>query len=155
MKNKKAVYLLVVLIAGIWGVIIYRFFNFASSSENSTAFQSSFVPPVLSSGTADTFSIAANYRDPFLGRVEVRSEVKKPAVNPLPKKAVEPLKWPTITYGGVIKSRKSNSQLCMVIINGQSNFMKEGDAIADVKLKKVYKDSIEVTFQKEKRMIKK
>jgi hypothetical protein len=56
----------------------------------------------------------------------------------------------------MIKSRsKSNAQLCMVNINGQSNFMKEGDALVDVLLKKVYKDSIEVVFQKEKKIIRK
>lgn len=155
MKNKKAVYLLIILIAGIWAVILYRFFNFASSDDGNTEFQSSFVPPVLNASVNDTFSISANYRDPFLGKVQ-SDEVKKPKVTqPQPKKVIEPLKWPTITYGGMIKNRKSSAQLCMVSINGQSNFMKEGDAIADVELKKIYKDSIEVVFQKEKKVIRK
>jgi hypothetical protein len=80
---------------------------------------------------------------------------KIPKDPPPPKKVLVPTQWPAITYGGVIKSRKSNAQLCMVNINGQSNFMKEGDVIADVMLKKVYKDSIDVVFHKEKRVVRK
>jgi hypothetical protein len=155
MKNKKAVYFVLALILGIWAVILYRVFNFASSSNDNVDVQSSFVPPVLNSNAADTFSIFANYRDPFLGKTETPGENKKVKIVPIPKKVVEPLKWPAITYGGMIKSRKSNAQLCMVVINGQSNFMKEGDGASDILLKKVYKDSIEVVFQKEKRVVRK
>lgn len=155
MKNKKVVYLLILVIAGIWAFILYRFFAF-SSSPNNPEFQALFVPPVLTSTTSDTFSISANYRDPFLGKTETKVESNRPKTTPVPKKVVELLKWPAITYGGMIKNRKSNAaQLCMVVINGQSNFMKEGDIIADVQLKKVYKDSVEVVFQKDKKMIKK
>jgi hypothetical protein len=155
MKNKKAVYFLVILIAGIWGVILYRIFNFSSSPDNNTELQASFVSPVLNPNTADTFSISLNYRDPFLGKTEAPVQNKKQKPVPIPEKVVEPTKWPSISYGGMIKSRKSNAQLCMVMINGQSNFMKEGDAIADIQLKKIYKDSIELMFQKEKRVVRK
>ncbi len=154
MKNKKGVYLLVILIAAIWAFIIYRFFASSSSATN-PELHSTFIAPVLNSNASDTFSISANYRDPFLGRTEAKILHKGPTVPAPPKKAIEPLKWPTVTYGGMIKSRKSNSQLCMVVINGQSSFMKEGDVNADVQLRKVYKDSIEVVFQKEKRVVKK
>lgn len=155
MKNKKVAYLLVVLIAGIWAVILYRFFSFSSSSDHTVQIESSFIPPALSSGIIDTFSISANYRDPFLGKTETPSKSKKSKAVPIPKKAIEPLKWPVITYGGMIKSRKSNAQLCVVVINGQSNFMKEGDATSEVQLKRVFKDSIEVVFGKERRIMRK
>jgi hypothetical protein len=155
MKSKKAVYVLVILIAGVWGVILYRIFNFAASPDDNIELQSSFVPPVLNSNAADTFSIFENYPDPFLVKTEPRIESKKINPVPVPKKVVEPLKWPAITYGGMIKSHKSNAQLCMVMISGQSNFMKEGDLVSEIQIKKIYKDSIEVVFQNEKRMVRK
>ena len=55
----------------------------------------------------------------------------------------------------MIKNQKTNKQVYLVTINNQDNMMKPGDVISDVELKKVYRDSIEVTFHKEKKVIKK
>lgn len=155
MKNKKTVYLVLPVVVGLWALVIYKVVQIYSASEEKVTSANAFIPPVLISSAADTFSIAADYIDPFLGRSIVKSDHKASEPTQLPKKIMEPLKWPAIAYGGMIKSRKSNDQLCMVVINGQSNFMKEGDITKDVQLKKVYKDSIEVVFQKEKRMVRK
>jgi len=155
MKNKKTVYLVLPVVVGLWALVIYKVVNIYSASEKAVVSTSSFVPPVFVSNTMDTFSITANYRDPFLGKTEVPAVKKTPVVAPPPKKVIEPTPWPAVTYGGVIKSRKSNEQLCMVSINGQTNFMKEGDVISDVLLKKIYKDSIDVVFRKEKRVVRK
>ena len=155
MKNKKTVYLVLPIVIGLWALVIYKVVHIYSSSDETVVASSSFVPPILKSNFSDTFSIAATYRDPFLGKT-VSPTVSKTSIAPQPlKKISEPTKWPGITYGGVIKSRKSNAQLGMVSINGQTNFMKEGDVISDVLLKKIYKDSIDVVFQKEKRVVRK
>jgi hypothetical protein len=156
MKSKKTVYLVLPVVIGLWALVIYKIVNIYSASEGKLVAASSFIPPVLIANSNDTFSITANYRDPFLGKTETPAAVNNtPKTPPPPKKIAEPTKWPVITYGGVIKSRKSNAQLCMVSINGQTNFMKEGDVLSDVQLKKIYKDSIDVVFQKEKRVVKK
>ena len=63
--------------------------------------------------------------------------------------------WPSITYEGMIKNQTSSRQLALLIINGESHFMKIDDQINGVEVLKIYKDSVQVVFEKIKRMIKK
>jgi type II secretory pathway component PulC len=155
MKNKKTVYVILPVVIGLWALVIYKIVTIYSASEGTVVNTGSFVLPILISNSADTFSIAANYRDPFLGKKESPAPDNAPKPAPRPEKVAEPIQWPAITYGGVIKSRKSNVPLCMVSINGQTNFMKEGEVAAGIQLKKIYKDSIDVLFRKEKKVVRK
>jgi hypothetical protein len=155
MKNKRAVYIVLPAVIGLWALVVYKVFQLYSPTNQEGQLHSSFVPPILTLNNNDTFSIIADYRDPFLGKMQ--AEVKQTKHNPAPPSQKIPvvLTWPNVSYGGVIKSRKSNEQVCMVSINGQSIFMKVGDSNADVQLKKIYNDSIEVVFNKQTKFIKK
>ena len=154
MKNKKSVYILLPIVIAIWGAVIYQFMSFGSSDANIHP-KSSLSLPTIQNAKVDTFSISADYRDPFLGKV---AEVKKsdiPKVKAVPMQVKSALPWPTISYGGVIKNQKSSKQLCLLSISGQDNIAQAGDVVEGVELKKVWKDSIEVLFQQEKRIIRK
>ena len=158
MKNKKAIYILLPLVAIIWGIIIYKVFSAIGSKaiEPSDNFSYSSMLPVKTS--IDTFSIIANYRDPFLGKMMVHSsendQPAKPVIK-IEKPKPVPAQWPSIAYHGMIKNQKTGKQLYLVKINNTDNMMKRGEIISDVELKETYKDSIEVVFKKEKRMIRK
>lgn len=103
--------------------------------------------------SVNSFTISGHYRDPFLGRIFLENTtINKPkSVKEIQIKVIVP--WPNIIYGGMIKNQKSSSQIAMININQQDNLMKVGDEIYGIQLLKIYKDSILVSFQKEKRMI--
>jgi len=137
---------------------MYRIFSVVASSESVNRQQSNDDGTLnIESTLLDTFSIVANYRDPFLGKM---ISINKPVFNSLTKiaktqKTIQSVQWPLIVYNGMIKNQKSNKQVVMVQINGQSNLMREKEIFAGIELMKIYKDSIEVGYQKQMKIIKK
>jgi hypothetical protein len=139
-KNKNLLYILILGTLLIWGVILYKIMNVIGSEKDELNSEKNYIAMVdKNESLPDTFTILANYTDPVV-------ELQKPIV-------ITP--WPAIVYLGVIKNQKSNKQFVMVQINNQSNAMKLGEIIEGVTLLKVYKDSVEVKFNKEKKFIKK
>lgn len=162
MKNKKLLYVLIPAVLLLWGVIIYKIFNVVNGSKSEEVYKSSFIENSDDENLIDTFSIHPNYRDPFLGKIVKKSspsENKVPNINPNPiaQKKATPTStvWPTLVYSGLIKNQKSNKTLALVQINGQAHIMKIADIEAEVELTKIFRDSIEVKFQKEKRFVRK
>ena len=155
MNKKVLTYILVIAIMIIWGNGIYMLMNRIHNQNNTNTGIGNFVPPELPKSLMDTFHIKADYRDPFLGGTKKVSVPTNTAtiIKPVPIPVV--IKWPTITYFGMIKNQKSNKQLVIVTIDGQSHNMKTGSIVSEVTLNKIYKDSIEVTYQKNKKIIKK
>ena len=155
MKNKKAVYVLFPLLIAVWGTIAYKIFS-AGSSDNNIIPQNNFSMPKIENTGFDTFSISANYRDPFLEKsvvIDKKQDIPK-IKTPKPEIKAD-IPWPAITYGGMIKNQRSSKQLYMVQVNGSDNIAKEGDMISGVQLTKAWKDSIQIMFQKKKKVIKK
>lgn len=151
--------MLLLLVTIIWGIIFYRIVFVASSDPILSATES--IQPVKYTNTSvpDTFSIFANYRDPFFNKIipgpaSNLNKVKAPTPAKV-EKIVVPLKWPSLSYGGIIKNQKSGKQLVLININGEESIIKAGDEISGIHLLKVYKDSIEVSFQKEKKTVSK
>ena len=78
MKKNNKTYLLLAVVIGIWGFIGFRLLNVVNPSPiENTAFVSNetYVPKQLKA--RDTFSLALNYRDPFLGTVSAPKKAKK------------------------------------------------------------------------------
>src|ERR1051325_867816 len=157
MRNKKALYVLLPVVILIWGIIIYKFYKAFNSDEEiqQNNFSFSSLSPVKT--TVDTFSILADYRDPFLGKIAATpsSSDKPKNQTKVEKSKPEPIVWPAIIYKGMIKNQKTGKQLYLVTINNQDNMMKPGDVFAEVELKKTFKDSIIVLYRKETKTIKK
>ena len=154
MKNKKVIYfVLIPIVIAIWGYMIYEFISFGST-DNTIQAPNNFSVPHLENAGPDTFSISADYRDPFLGKPVEEKNSSTPKVKAPPTVKAE-LPWPKITYGGVIKNQKSSKQLYLVQVSGNDHIMREGDAAEDVQLAKAWKDSIQVLFQKEKKVVRK
>jgi len=157
MKNKKLLYILIPCTLLLWGMIVYKIFSVATNNNDDSFKSAVFTPSISNKAASDTFSIHPSYRDPFLGTANKKTISTDK--NSVPKKTTPPavikntIPFPQITYGGLIKNTKSNKQLVMVLINGQSNIMKIGDIISEVELTKIFRDSIEVRFLKEKKFI--
>lgn len=159
MKNKKIVYVLIPVTLIVWGLIFYKIFSgIYGGADVPVAGGNEFIAGDSNETMNDTFSIHPDYRDPFLGKFtkpaiiqDHRSDAVAKKVTATPVMSV----WPSIVYGGLIRNQKSNKQLIMLVVNGQSTTAKTGDLVSGVEITKVYKDSIEVKFGKEKRFVRK
>jgi hypothetical protein len=148
MKNKKAVYALIFVVLLIWGIVFYRIFSYVQKSDETAATVSA---PAQSNNhrPKNIPDIKADYRDPFLGSVPkkvapasniIRKEIKKPTAP-----------WPTVVYSGMIRSSGKANVIAILQINGKEFLGKPGDTAGGIMIKKIYKDSVELVFNKEKR----
>jgi hypothetical protein len=162
MRKKKMLDVMLPLTIGIWVVVIARIYSAFHSQPkifdnviNTANYDTS------KENINDTFSIINNYRDPFEIGMSKQSSIK--IVNPdsrIPHTIKDaPAKketiWPVIQYSGMIKNQKSNKQLAMVLINGNLKNLKSGEVCENVTICKIFKDSIEIMFEKQKRFYKK
>ncbi len=157
MKNKKLIYILLPLALFVWGMIVYRIFFQTNTPEEHIAFMPNTTVKKSDVVLPDTFELKLNYPDPFLKNekrvISANTQTAKKAVEAKPKKSVETINFPAVKYNGLIK--KQESELAIVSINGSSHFMKTGETANDIKLIRIYSDSIVVSFQNQKRTIKK
>ncbi len=166
MKNKKLTYVLIPLVLLVWGTIIYKIVKVANNDDDSSKmYKSTFMENEGNELLSDTFSIHPNYRDPFIskrtkGATSPENSIHSPATpnsNEINKSIALPSssgRWPAIVYSGLIKNQKSNKQLALIQIDGKANIMKTGDIMEQIELTKIFRDSIEVKFYKEKKIIK-
>lgn len=142
MKKNNKTYLLLAVVIGIWGVIAFKLLSGSNSeSDRMTEVASNevFVPKQLKQ--RDTFSLAVNYRDPFLGTIHAPKKVKKRTIKKTVKKAV-PQK--AISYTGFITDKSSKQKIFFVTIEGQQHLMGINETVQEVKLVRGTKDKIKV-----------
>lgn len=149
-------YILLPVVFLVWGFVFYQLYTYFFAPAK-------YVTPVkeqkitLKELVPDTFSIVANYRDPFLGK---KINYAPPKANVTVKKILPQKKapkvltpWPVIIYKGMIKNNNSNKRVGITQINGKDFLTKEGDIIQGVSCLEIHKDRIKVSFQKEVKII--
>jgi hypothetical protein len=154
MKNKKLTYFLIVVVAGLWGLIIYRIIGAVSADNDTTS------SPVSTSAVkeayndfsipGDTAKLLLNYRDPF-GLVKPKDTVivksdKSLSHKSLPVVIKPAMNWSFITYSGYIRNPSTKKLIALVSINGQSMTLSEGESKSQVKLIKNLGDSIKISY---------
>jgi hypothetical protein len=156
MKDKKN-YILLALVVAIWGYAMYSFFGgFNTGGSNNLVIKKT----KLNSGNGsnfkvDTFSLLANYKDPFLSRPFVRNTFSgiKPAGAIVKKKEVivkvpePPVDMSFISFVGLVRNPANNKKVALVSINNNQHMASEGEVINDVLFLKNAKDSIAVVFK--------
>ena len=65
------------------------------------------------------------------------------------------LKWPLIQFKGMIKNNNSEKRVAIVIVDGKEQIVKEGTTLNELKVIKIEKETITVSFQKEQKTISK
>lgn len=144
MKKKQKTYVLLAIVLGIWGVILYQFMG-AFNPPSETVVQNNsdeiFIPKEIKE--RELFALNLDYRDPFLGTAV---SPKKRAVKSAPKipKAEVPKK--SIQFTGFIEQKNSKQKIFFVTIEGQQKMMKVNDSFQEVKLLKGSKTSIRVRY---------
>ena len=103
----------------------------------------------------------ANYRDPFLGKTAVSGQVKTTGGLSLPKNTkkatpapISAANWPQVVYGGMIQ-KKQGQPLALMQINGQDYLLKAGEKALDISVLVIHRDSVVLSWNKQKRSFKK
>lgn len=154
MQKKKINKALIIAVALIWGVVIYKFAApyFLTNDVVVTA-DALVSPPKIFLRKKDTFNLNIPDRDPFLGKtISKRKTTVSVPSRPQKKsrsKTVVAKNWPRIEYLGFIKSKESTSRLGLLRINGVLKRVRNGADIQGVKVKTISQDKITLQFQKD------
>lgn len=169
MAKKKINIVLILFVLGLWGTVAYKALSqyfFSEEIKVTTA-----TTDYTFSGEKvkrDTFRLEKIGRDPFLNTTLVREERSNSASStgiarvrsniPVKTATVEKPKeiknWPVIGYYGYIKSGDKN-ELVMLKVGNSIHRVRKGQEVDGLVLNKVFKDSVEVSFNKEKKIIRK
>ncbi len=137
MKKNQRTYLLLALVLGVWGLIAYRVFGVINpnpTKPEQLVVSNNFKPQGLKE--RDTFSIVADYRDPFLGTAPVAKKTKTSTIKTLKMEA--PTK--SISFTGFVADPNSKNNIFFVTIEGQQYMMGIKEVIQDVELLSGNKD---------------
>ncbi|MDF2456916.1 MAG: hypothetical protein K0R51_2909 [Cytophagaceae bacterium] len=165
--NKPMTYVLIAGVLMVWGLVFYRVFSDGTESTlqtSNTLYKASNTKS--SSFAKDNFELLLSYRDPFLSH-QVRAgngfasfpseqrvgsaKVKKKVKEVVPVVAID---WSFISYLGLVANKVQNKNIGLVVINNKEYMVNEGDCIENVTIVKKSKDSINVSYNKEKKWIK-
>lgn len=131
MKKDKKTYLLLAVVLSIWGILGFQIFKTVSPSEEIISVYSNTEKiGLIKAKKRDTFSIVANYRDPFLGTMPRSNKPKKK--KRLPKKEVLPEK--NINYTGFITESKSGNKVFFLSVDGRQQMLSKNEEFNGVKL---------------------
>ena len=165
MKNKTTTYALIVVVLLLWGYIVYKIYAGVSGDETPEATVVRSKPQVKESIAlkVEDYTLNLNYRDPFLGKaaqqnverpkVTQRSQQVRPLVQRAPVPPPEVIDWSFIQFKGIMKNPTSQKIVSIVIINNAQYMLEEGAIGGGVKVIKVYKDSLKVSYKNIKKTI--
>jgi len=130
-KNSKTYVLLTVVLA-IWGIIGYKVYKGYTGPSSDTAVDQvmevgSFRPNIVIKN--DTFTLAANYRDPFLGTLPKKKKAKPAKVKPK-----DPIPEIRITYTGSVINNDQNNSIFFVSIEDSEILIRPKQTVNGVTL---------------------
>jgi hypothetical protein len=163
MVKKKINIILIVVLLALWGTVGYRTFNRQFLNNEIIIKKQNLQNNItLNQINKDTFKLEKMNRDPFLNKQfqtaaskEIVSNYRpvKKIITPAPPKANSNLNWPDLKYYGYIISKERNQELVLLKIDSKLCKLKLNDPYNGLVVKKKYKDSIEVYFNSETKMI--
>ncbi len=155
MKNKKLTYVLIPLVAVVWGLIFYKIYLQVKGPGNEAQ-----IIPLKSEGIVtvapDTIRLKLNYRDPFLSYSFDHEKINRPVfASSLPTDVPIVRKpefiWPSIKYDGMIVNSKTKRKTGLLSFETASYLVKEGDEVKGYKIVKLFADSVIIRYSKQKR----
>ncbi len=163
MAKKKINIILIIVVLGLWGTVGYRTIN-RYFMDNVSVINAEIANHNVSLKkiNKDTFELKKVDRDPFLNRqfnekpvfvtsVSFHAPIKK-ALKPTPVPKVKyDIPWPQLQYFGYLKS--NDIELVLLKIDSKLHKLKLNDEVNGLLVKKKFKDSIEVVFNSQSRII--
>ena len=154
MKNKKLQYVLIPAVILIWGAIGYSVFNHLKQDPEME--QLPYLPAYTDGKNVpdeENYTLLNNYRDPFRRYSPVKKtktvekKEKQPVRRNAPNRPQQRIYWPGIVYNGVIVN--DERELALLQIAGSSVIMTTGETHAEIKLIKLYTDSVRLEYKGE------
>jgi hypothetical protein len=164
--KKKINIALILIVLTVWGFVasktLSQYFFLDKKRINTGKFNSNLS---INKINKDTFALGNIARDPFLNKesktyiplsfknqyfkkVTIQKEVKNVVI-----KQKEVIIWPQISYHGYINSKDRNSELLILVdVDKKLYRLKLNQQSDGITLKKVFKDSIELDFNREKKI---
>lgn len=160
-SSKKAINLgLICLVIALWGTVLYKYINRFFISEGNFVSQTEYYSDLSSKIVKkDTFKLLKLKRDPFLNKnfvsqkniVQPQKEFNKPRKLSV-SNSNSVVDFPSIKYYGYIKSKSKNEELVLLKINNRLERVKVNSSINGLVVKNIYKDSIEISYNKQNRI---
>lgn len=161
MKKKNQIVILAPLVLLIWGIIAYRVFKAVKGKTEVRVANVPQLPFKQAAAETTTYELQLDYEDPFLkNRRYYRTPgpntnsnptaVKKVKPRVVRKTSAPPVQWPRIVYHGLISHKEDKTTLYLVEVDGDSHFLKVGEAVNELRLVKAFPDSIYVRYKEEK-----
>lgn len=164
--KKKINIILLLAVLGLWGTVLYKYVNqYFFKEEINVSLENKANIRKLLLKDKDTFELKALPRDPFLGKtyaekrptekiISNRNFTPKPVVK-VAKPIVQKQLFPTIHYYGFIKNETGGSELVLLKMNGKLLKVKNNETKEGLKIIKIFKDSIKVSFNGETKVVRK
>ena len=139
-KNTKT-YLLLGIVLLIWGIIGFKVVKAIAKEPEMPVVEPSTRVWQKTVKKKDTFTLLADYRDPFLGTLPVtKKKVVRQAIHKKPRVKRN------IVYAGLVSQSKSGKSMFFVSIEGRQHMMSERQKIEGVTLVKGNEKSITVHY---------
>ncbi|HEY3390349.1 MAG TPA: hypothetical protein VGK38_12295 [Prolixibacteraceae bacterium] len=146
LKNKKITYLLITLVALIWGLIFYKIYsNFGGKKQIERNLRQSVIAVESVHGDS-IFTLSLNYPDPFL---KVSGQTAETPVESAGSPTV--VNWPLIEYRGLLTSNGKNESTGLLKVQNSDLLVNQGKIYSAVKIRILTRDSIFLEFQTENR----
>lgn len=165
MKNRKTAWILLPGVLLIWGFLGWKLYAAINSNDEVTAVASDTLPVnQVQAAVPDTYQLLLDYPDPFLGsklptstnyRTSDKHSTTSPKETPHIPEITVAASWPDVAYSGLVFSQSEGKMLGFLTIDGKSNFVQNGDVIGEVVVKKLWKDSVSITWNKQTRVFRK
>lgn len=164
MKNKKLSYILVPIVIAVWGFIFFRIFSTIENGNQALILKTKKSNNTVKFTNNDTLKLDLNYEDPFLKKsasfetvnFSLKTSASKPVISkytiPAPIKIIN---WPEIKYFGSIKNIEKNKEFATISIKDKRYYLSRTDEVAGVKIVDIFKDSIIIEYESDKKCIKK
>ncbi|WP_103069712.1 hypothetical protein [Aquimarina sediminis] len=144
LKGKKGLYVLLPLVAVIWGAIIFQVVGAFSDEDPVVVDTRDISVAPIEAKEREKFILDAVERDPFLGTL-YRPKKKVSKSKKIVKK--NPLVWPTIRYKGVVSGHGNANAIYLIEINGNDQLIKLKQTISEVTLQKAFSSSIRMRYK--------
>lgn len=163
--KKRINIVLLVLVLGLWGAVIYKYVNnffFKNQQEVTASVVAN--PDQTKIKDKDTFELKNLTRDPFLNKTIARNNnyestktkykkiIKIDNSDRKSQLIQEP--FPNIDYLGYIKSVSKQNELVLLKVNGKLMKFRINETQDKLRVIKIFKDSVKVSFGKVVKTIK-
>ena len=154
MANKYLKYFLIVGVIGVWGAVLYRLLHGLGDKDLPVATTHGFKEVYVES-PADTFSLYADYPDPFIPEIDSVSSAdlqKKSGPIDFKNNVTQPVDNTALTiaaikYNGVINNTEKKVTVGIITINGKESLVKEKDKVNDITIMKIQKDNMRISYK--------